>query len=104
MVSGVLVGGHVFAVPDERLIALLYLTIASGAVLAALDIVKSWQWFVQGMGVAVELKIALVVAAGLLPLLRVPLLLIVIAIGSVGSHMPSRYRHFSFLVGGVIDD
>ena len=34
----------------------------------------------------------------------VPILLAVVVIGSVGSHMPGRYRHFSVIYGQVIRD
>jgi hypothetical protein len=35
---------------------------------------------------------------------RLPILLAVIVIGSVGSHMPGRYRHYSVLYRRVIHE
>lgn len=35
---------------------------------------------------------------------RVPILAVVIVIGSVGSHMPRRYRHFSLVHGRALPD
>ena len=104
MTSGILLGGHAFDVPAHRLILFLYLTIASGAGLILLELYSSCRWIYLGKGVMVILKIALVIAAGVWWEHRVVLLLLVVLIGSVGSHMPARFRYFSLIHGRTILD
>jgi hypothetical protein len=52
----------------------------------------------------VSLKVALVIAAGLWWEQRVVFLLLVVLVGSVGSHMPARFRYYSFIHGRTIVD
>jgi hypothetical protein len=103
-VTGVLFGGHVFGMGAERLLPWLYLTILTGAVLVIIEAYPSWRWCYQGRG---AMPIAKVLVMCLVPWLwnyRVPILIAVIVIGSVGSHMPRRFRYYSFLNGRVADD
>jgi hypothetical protein len=104
MTSGILLGGHVFDVPAHQLILFLYLTIASGAGLILLDLYSSCRWIYLGKGVTVILKLSLVIAAGVWWEDRVVLLLLVVLIGSVGSHMPARFRYYSLIHGRTILD
>ena len=104
MTFGVLLGGHTFDVPAHRLILFLYLTIASGAGLILLELYSSCRWIYLGKGVVVSLKIALVIAAGVWWEQRVMFLLLVVLIGSVGAHMPARFRYYSFVHGRTIID
>jgi hypothetical protein len=52
----------------------------------------------------VFLKMALLVAAGVWWEQRVVFLLLVVLVASVGSHMPARFRHYSFLHGRTLVD
>jgi hypothetical protein len=104
MTSGVLLGGHAFDVAPHRLILFLYLTIASGAGLIALELYCSCRWIYLGKGVLVSLKIALLLAAGMWGEQRVVFLLLVVLVSSVGSHMPARFRYYSLVHGRVIAD
>jgi len=104
MTSGILLGGHAFDVPAHRLILFLYLTIASGAGLILLELYSSCRWIYLGKGVTVILKLSLVIAAGVWWEHRVVLLLLVVLIGSVGSHMPARFRYYSLIHGRTILD
>jgi hypothetical protein len=104
MTSGILLGGHVFDVPAHQLILFLYLTIASGIGLILLELCASCRWIYLGKGVMVILKLGLVIAAGVWWEHRVVLLLLAVLISSVGSHMPARFRYYSFLHGRVIVD
>jgi hypothetical protein len=100
---GILLGGHVFAIEADRLLPALYLTIASGIGLMAIEVyVIGLYWFFLGKGVMVFLKLALLLAIPYFWEHRVLLLLIVVTIASVSSHMPARYRHYSFLHGRVV--
>jgi len=104
MTSGILLGGHAFDASAHRLILFLYLTILSGIGLILLELFTSCRWIYLAKGVMVMVKAALVIAAGLWWDQRVSFLLLVVLIGSIGSHMPARFRYYSFLHGRVIVD
>lgn len=82
----------------------LYLTIASGVGLIVLELYRSCHWIYQGMGVLTEIKLGFLASAGVWWDMRVPLLILVVILGSVGSHMPARYRHYSLVHGRVLDE
>lgn len=97
MTFGALVGGHLFEVDPGRLLALLVATAASGAALMALECWATAEWLFMGKGLAVLLKLGLL---ALIPVFwehRLLLLFGIIAVASVGAHMPSRFRHRSLL-------
>jgi hypothetical protein len=102
--SSLLLGGHAFGVEPPRLVVLLYLTVGSGLGLILLELYRSCDWAYQGMGALVIVKTAITVLAGAWWDQRVLLLFLVLVFGSVGSHMPSRYRHYSLLHGRVLPD
>ena len=99
---GILLGGHVFAIPGPRLLPWLYLSIASGAGLIGVELYSSCKWFYQGKGVLVLVKLLLTALVAVFWEQRVWLLLAVLVIGSVGSHMPGRLRYYSFIHRRVI--
>ena len=101
---GILVGGHAFDVTPERLKASLWLTIGTGVALAAIEAGPRLLWFHQGRGFMTLAKLALLCAVPLAWDYRLPILLAVIVIASVGSHMPGRYRHYSVVYRRVIHD
>jgi len=102
---GVLLGGHAFDLPREGLFGGLWATVLSGLVLAALEAEGRFTWFHQGRGLMTLAKLALLFAV---PFLwerwgwRLAVLLAVVSLGSVGSHMPARFRYYSVLRGEVI--
>ncbi len=102
--AGILLGGHVFGIPADRLIVWLWCTIVTGAGLMFQEMYRSCRWVYQLMGVLVEVKLLLIIAAGVFWDWRVPLLVLVTVLGSVGSHMPGRYRHFSLLHGRTLEE
>jgi hypothetical protein len=101
---GVLLGGHAFGVAPDRLLAALWLTIGTGGALAAAESGFRLLWLHQGRGFMTLAKLALL---SLIPLawdFRLPILLIVVVIASVGSHMPGRFRYYSVVYRKVIHD
>ena len=56
---GLVLGGVAYAVPQDRLGLPVALTIASGLILFAVDLWKGGAYLVQGNGVAVLVKLAL---------------------------------------------
>ena len=99
---GILVGGHAFDVAPQRLTVSLWLVIATGLALTAAEAIPRWSWFHELRGVMTMVKLALLGAVPLAWDYRLPILLTVIAIGSVTSHMPRRFRHYSLLYRRVI--
>ena len=97
MAFGILVGGHFWGVPAEPLYPALWITVASGAALMGLEIYQNAQWLFLVKGLAVLAKLALLLLVPFFWEARVPLLLAVVALSSVGAHMPARFRHYSVL-------
>jgi hypothetical protein len=102
---GTLLGGHAFDVSPARLKLSLLLTIATGLALAASEIGGfRLLWFHQGRGVMTLLKLALICVVPFAWEHRLPILLAVVVIASVGSHMTARFRYYSVLRREVIRD
>ena len=101
---GVLLGGHAFDVASERLMLSLWLVIGTGLALAALEAGPRLLWFHQGRGVMTMTKLLLICAVPFAWEYRLPILLTVVVIASVGSHMPARFRYYSVLRREVIRD
>lgn len=99
MTFGTLLGGHVFDIDHSRLLPFLLATIVTGVALMAVELASTCAWLFMGKGVAVLLKLLLLAAVPLFWEQRVSILLLIVVIASVGSHMPSRFRHYSLLSG-----
>jgi hypothetical protein len=95
-VMSVLVGAHAFDVPAGRLYVILGLTIATGAGLIVLEAFSvTYRWLYQGRGLMVLAKLALLALIPFAWSSRLPILMVVIVLASVGSHMPARFRYYS---------
>ena len=97
---GILLGGHAFNLPRERLLLSLWLTIGTGGGLAAIEAGPRLLWFHQGRGLMTLAKLGLLCAVPLLWdhwHLRLAILLVVVALASIGSHMPARFRYYSVI-------
>lgn len=92
-----LYGGHVFAVPSERLWPALVAVLVSGFAFLAFEVGRTPIWLVQIRGVATYCKLLLVVSVWFFWEFRIAILTLVILIGTVVSHMPGRYRYYSLL-------
>jgi hypothetical protein len=99
---GILLGGHAFEVPAVRLLPWLSLSILSGAGLIGIELYSSCKWLYQGKGVLVIVKLLLIAAVAVFWEQRLWLLLAALVLGSVGSHMPGRWRYYSILHRRVI--
>jgi hypothetical protein len=95
--TGVLFGGAIFAVPFANLSTWHKGTLATGCVLALLEACQSRHWVYQIRGLMVLTHIGLLGAVHLYPDYRALLLATVLAIGVIGSHMPSGIRHWSLV-------
>ncbi len=94
---GVLLGGHVYGVERERLLAALWWTIGTGVGLSAAEAGPHLLWFHQVRGLMTLGKVALLCAVPFYWEYRVAILMVVVAIAGVGSHMPARFRYYSFV-------
>ena len=101
---GILMGGHAFDVLPERLKVVLWLTIGTGVALAAVESGVRLLWFHQGRGLMTMAKLALICAVLVAWDYRLPILLAVIVLASVGSHMSGRFRYYSLIYRQVIHD
>lgn len=100
---GLLLGGHAFGIDASRLLPYLYATVLSGLGLIALEVYAAGlYWLFLGKGLTVLAKLALLLLIPAFWDARMAFLLLVVAIASVGSHMPARYRHYSLLHRRVI--
>lgn len=99
---GLLLGGHVWGVDADRLLPVLWLTIGSGLALMALETVVSVRWLLEVRGLAVLLKLGLLLLVPYSWEHRVLLLMAIVVVASVSSHMPARFRHASVItIAGV---
>lgn len=90
---GLLLGGHTWAVDADRLVPVLWLTVGSGFALMALETFASAGWLLEVRGLMVLVKLGLLLLVPYAWDHRVPLLMAVVIVASVGSHMPRRFRH-----------
>ncbi len=93
--TGAVFGGHCFGADVDQLRPWVYGAVASGALLALLEAYPTFRWWHELRAAMVFGKLLLWAALPWLWEYRVPLLVAVIALGSVGSHMPGRFRYYS---------
>ncbi len=91
--SGVLLGGLIFNQPMAILEPWLFGAVISGLLLMATDLHASFAVLCELRGLAVIVKIILLILVPVFWEARVQLLIAALVIGSVSSHMPKRYRH-----------
>lgn len=96
-VTGVLFGGHIFGIAAERLVPWLGLSILTGAVLVVLEAYPSWRWCYEVRALMVMAKVLLMCSLLWLWTYRIPILIAIIVLGSAGSHVPKRFRHYSLM-------
>lgn len=102
--TGVLLGGHVFGASADALLPYLYVAVASGATLIAIELYPTGHWLHQGCAVAVYAKLGLLCLVPFFWDYRVPLMLAALAIAAVGAHAPRTVRHYSFRFKRVMAD
>jgi hypothetical protein len=102
--TGVLLGAHVFDVPADRLWPYLWAAIATGSIIIALEVYPEGHWLHQGCAIALYTKLTLLVLIPFFWESRVPILLAVVVLASVGSHAPRQLRHYSVVFRRVMVD
>lgn len=97
MATSVLVGGYAFSAPATRLAPWLYAAIATGVGMTLFEAYPRLDFLFEGWGLMLLVKLALLWRLGVASQARLPILLAVVALASIGSHMPRRWRHYSLL-------
>jgi hypothetical protein len=103
LVISVLFGGAFFNIPGYQLLRWRHLTIATGCVLILSEVFHSRLWPFQGRGMMVFIHVGLFSLACFQPRLAIPCLVATLIVGMLGSHMPKKLRHWSFIHGQVKD-
>lgn len=93
--TGILLGGHAFGVPAERLWPYLWLAAGTGGALTLIELYPTGHWLHQGCAIAVYVKLGVLCLVPFFWDDRVALLLLVLAIASIGAHAPRTLRHYS---------
>jgi hypothetical protein len=78
------------------------LAIYSGVVLVIMEAWSGWIWFVQWRGVALYLKLLLLLVMHLFPSTAIPALILAILISGFFAHAPSWIRYYSLLHHQVV--
>ena len=105
LATGVLLGGHIFAQPEEVLLPWLIGAIATGGLMLTIDLYSSLAVMCETRGMIILTKMLLVALVAVFWDARIGLLITVVAIGGVGSHAARGIRHrVLFLRGRVVPD
>lgn len=98
------VGGGVLLGTEQALwLNYWYLALLSGTLMMLMDVISNRLWLVQVRGLAVGLKLILLVLIGVAPAWDRALLVLVIIISSVVSHAPGAVRYYSLYHRRVIN-
>lgn len=97
-----LTGGVAVGLSVEQLTLGLWGTLGSGLLFLLFEMCHSCIYLVQLKGVVVLAKMLLMAGALAFPGASLPLFVLAIVTGGIGSHMPARFRHYSLLHGREI--
>ncbi len=100
---GLVLGGIWLGGDYQRLRSAILAAVASGLLLALIDLAKGPGFLLQGSGAALLLKLALLGLGCWFAGARLAWYLAATLVASVGSHMPGSWCHFSFLKGRVLE-
>lgn len=97
--AAVFFGGCVLRVSFPPLSLWHHGAIASGCLLLILELLHDRCWIHRGKGLLGLLHIGFGLLIHLIPSTQIPLLWLILISGCIGSHMPRRFRHWSFFDG-----
>jgi hypothetical protein len=101
--TSVLFGGAICGVSLYRLYSWHFIALVTGCGLIASEIYHNRHWLYQGRGVMVLIHVGLLGVIRLQPDLLKPILTVVLISGMAGSHMPKKFRYWSFIHRQVMD-
>jgi len=96
-------GAFLYRAPESAWAPYLWLAVASGGAMAALQVWTNGVWLIQVRGLAIMFKLGLLALGAWAGVWRPGVLVAVIAISGVISHAPGNVRYFSFLHGRRIE-
>ena len=96
-------GGVLFALDKDLWLGYWWLALVSGALMMLMDITANTLWVVQVRGVAIIVKLILLLLLGLHPGWDTFLLVTMIIISAVISHAPGKLRYYSLYHRRVIN-
>ena len=99
----IVLGGVAFRAPERTFALAIVLTVASGILLLAVDVVRSGVFLYLAAGLAVHLKLVLLLLGNVFPEARLAFYLAATVVASVGSHMSGPPRHYSLVHGRVLE-
>lgn len=102
LAGGLLLGAHLFHASPEAAQFWLQATLASGLAFLFIDLHASCAILLELRGLLVLTKLALTGLVAVFPAQAVPLLGTVLVAGSVGSHLPGRFRHHVWWPGAAV--
>ena len=102
LATGVLLGGYIFLQSTTALEPWLLASVITGLLLLAIDLHASMAVLLEVRGLLLLIKLALLLLLPIFEQLSIPLLIIVLFIGAIGSHMTKRYRHKVLLFANFI--
>jgi hypothetical protein len=100
---GFVLGGIAFHAPERNLALPVALTVASGILLFAIDLARSGVFAYLAAGLAVHVKLILLLLGSVFPGSRLAFYLAATVVASIGSHMSGPFRHYSFVHGRVLE-
>lgn len=87
--------------PHASVLPFLYLMLCSGGLLSLLYLWTHGGWLLQLSGIAILIKVALLLAAIALPAWQAPLFILIIIISGLIAHAPARVRGYRLLTRGI---
>lgn len=97
--ASIITGGIVAGTIDMHHLPWQPLVIATGLTLLAYEWLHDPNWPHCGKAILVYLHLLCLGLLHLLPEMAVPLILGALSLGSIGSHMPRHFRHWSLIYG-----
>lgn len=97
-----LAGGVLFQAAHELWFPYLLATILSGLAMITISIWSNGKWILQNRGLAIIIKMLVLLLLPVFPNFELALLVIVVAISGISSHAPARFRYYSILHGKEI--
>jgi len=88
-------GGVLFGIEKDLWLNYWWLALASGALMMLMDMIANPVWIVQVRGLAIVLKLILLVFLGSFPAWDSTILAVIIIISAVVSHAPGKLRYYS---------
>nr|WP_228730349.1 hypothetical protein [Shewanella yunxiaonensis] len=95
-------GGILLQVPDEHWRIYWIMTMVSGVLLMAWEVLRDWTWLIQMKGVLTIAKLVILMCFIILPEYKPALVTMIILLSVVVTHGPSSLRHYSIIHGRQI--